>query len=59
MGQLLNELLEMSRIGRLINPPVEVSFQELVREVLQSVAGPIAARGVEVETQLGRYHAVR
>jgi PAS domain S-box-containing protein len=51
MGQLLSELLEMSRIGRLTNPPVEVSFQELVREVLQAVAGAIAARGVAVETQ--------
>ncbi len=51
MGQLLSELLEMSRIGRLTNPPVEFSFQELVREVLQAVAGAIAARGVAVETQ--------
>ena len=41
----------MSRIGRMTNPPVEVSFQELVREVLQAVAGAIAARGVAVETQ--------
>jgi PAS domain S-box-containing protein len=51
MGQLLSELLEMSRIGRLTNPPVEFSFQELVGEVLQAVAGAIAARGVAVETQ--------
>ncbi len=51
MGQLLGELLEVSRIGRLTNPPVEFSFQELVREVLQMVAGAIAARGVAVETQ--------
>jgi PAS domain S-box-containing protein len=49
MGQLLGELLEMSRLGRMVNPPVEVSFQELVQEVLNAMAGPIAARGVEVQ----------
>jgi PAS domain S-box-containing protein len=51
MGQLLSELLEMSRIGRLVNPSQEVTFQELVREVLLAVAGPIAVRGVEVEVR--------
>ena len=50
MAQLLDELLEMSRIGRIINPPVEVTLGELVQEALQSVAGPISERGVEVQT---------
>jgi PAS domain S-box-containing protein len=49
MGQLLNELLEMSRIGRLVNPSVEVSFQEVAQEALQALAGPIAALGVAVQ----------
>ena len=49
MGRLLAELLEMSRIGRVVNPPVEVTFQELVQEALHAVAGPMAARGVEVQ----------
>ena len=49
MGQLLHELLEMSRIGRLVNPSVEVSFQEVAQEALQAVAGPIAGRGVAVQ----------
>lgn len=48
MGLLLDELLEMSRIGRLINPPVRVMFGELVEEALQAVAGSISDRGVEV-----------
>lgn len=48
MGLLLDELLEMSRIGRLINPPVRASFRELVDEALQAVAGSISDRGVEV-----------
>jgi PAS domain S-box-containing protein len=49
MGQLLSELLEMSRIGRMVNPPVEVTFQELVEEALDVVAGPLAGRGMEVK----------
>jgi len=44
----LNEFLELSRIGRIQNSPVRVSFLELVDEVLSAVAGPIAKRGVEV-----------
>jgi len=49
MGQMLNELLEMSRIGRIANPPVRVPFRELVEEALNMVAGPIADRGVKVQ----------
>jgi len=45
----LNEFLELSRIGRIQNPPVRVSFLELVDEALIGVAGPIAKRGVEVD----------
>jgi PAS domain S-box-containing protein len=48
MSQLLDELLELSRIGRQVNPPVEVSLQEVVQEALDLVAGRISARGVEV-----------
>jgi len=48
MDQLLGELLEMSRIGRQENPPTRVTFAELAREALSSVAGQITARGVTV-----------
>jgi len=48
MGRLLDELLEMSRVGRMVNPPVLVTLREVVDEVLTLVAGPIAERGVEV-----------
>jgi PAS domain S-box-containing protein len=48
MGRLLDELLEMSRIGRLSTPPEHVLFGELVGEALSAVAGPLALRGVEV-----------
>jgi PAS domain S-box-containing protein len=49
MALLLSELLELSRLGRVANPPQEVTFRELVQESLLAVAGPIAAQGVEVQ----------
>lgn len=48
MHDLLNDLLELSRIGRLMNPPETISFAELVQEALNLVAGRIAERGVEI-----------
>ena len=48
MGQLLDELLVMSRVGRVVHPPVRVTLRELVGEALGMVAGPIAERQVEV-----------
>ncbi|MDY0269558.1 ATP-binding protein [Trichloromonas sp.] len=50
MGRLLDELLEMSRIGRVVNPPEKFSFKELLEEVLALMAGPLAERGVAVAT---------
>lgn len=41
MQTLLDELLTLSRIGRLINPPVKISFKALVEEALESVAGQL------------------
>jgi PAS domain S-box-containing protein len=49
MSRLLDELLELSCIGRRVNPPVEVSLQEVVKEALDLVAGRIAERGVSVK----------
>jgi len=48
MGQLLDELLELSRIGRVINPPEEAPLDELAREAVALVSGRIAERGVEI-----------
>lgn len=48
MGQLLSELLELSRVGRVITNPVLVGFQEIVQEALQLVGGHISDRGVRV-----------
>jgi PAS domain S-box-containing protein len=51
MHLLLKELLELSRIGRIVNPPEEVPFGELVREALEIVHGRIEAGGVTVQIQ--------
>ncbi len=48
MQRLLNELLELSRIGRMMNPPQDVPFGDIVREAAELVHGQIEARGVEV-----------
>jgi len=49
MQMLLRDLLELSRIGRIINEPVETSVGEIVREALALVDGQLQARGVRVE----------
>jgi signal transduction histidine kinase len=53
MHRLLDEILELSRIGRLINPPAEASFDELVREALEQAHGQLAARQIEVRVEPG------
>ncbi|HNO92560.1 MAG TPA: GAF domain-containing protein [Anaerolineales bacterium] len=51
MQTLLNELLELSRIGRLVNPPNLVPFHEIVSEALELVLGRIQKNHVQVHTQ--------
>lgn len=53
MQNLLNELLELSRIGRVVNPPETVSLNELVREAMSLVVGRVEARQVVVTVQPG------
>jgi len=49
MHRLLNELLELSRIGRIVNPSHEVAFEAIVQDAIKSVHGRLDARGVKVE----------
>lgn len=49
MQRLLDDLLELSRIGRLMNPPEEIEFKTIVRDALSLVEGRLAARRVRVE----------
>jgi len=48
MQQLLNELLELSRIGRLKNDPESIPFAELAREAVELVQGRIMENSVVV-----------
>ncbi|NWG05734.1 MAG: GAF domain-containing protein [Chloroflexi bacterium] len=49
MQLLLNELLELSRVGRLRNESVYVPFEELAREAVELVQGRIMKRGIVVQ----------
>ncbi len=48
MADLLQDLLELSRVGRQINPPQQVSLSDLAHEAKELIAGPLAERQVEV-----------
>jgi signal transduction histidine kinase len=48
MSRLLDELLNLSRIGRSPNPAEEVSLQSIVKEACALVAGGLTERKVEV-----------
>jgi PAS domain S-box-containing protein len=49
MDRLLRDVLDLSRIGRVVVSPEDVSLKELAREVAGLLAGPIAERGVRIE----------
>jgi len=49
MSLLLDQLLVMSRVGKVVSPPEPVLFTELVQEVLELVAGSITEKGVQVQ----------
>jgi PAS domain S-box-containing protein len=49
MQLLLDELLELSRIGRVMNPPEVVSFEAIAREAVEAVRGCLEAHGIQVE----------
>jgi PAS domain S-box-containing protein len=51
MYLLLKELLELSRIGRIMNPPEDVPFGDLVREAVEILHGRIEASRATVQTQ--------
>jgi PAS domain S-box-containing protein len=48
MQTLLSELLELSRIGRMMNPSQAVPFETVAHEAVELVHGRIQARGVQV-----------
>jgi signal transduction histidine kinase len=48
MHRLLDDLLELSRIGRVVHPPEDVALGELAREALDLLRGPLETKGVAV-----------
>lgn len=54
MQTLLNELLELSRIGRIANPPEDVPFGEIVRETVELLSGPLEAGNVRLNV-IGKF----
>ena len=53
MQRLLSELLELSRIGRVVNPPQTIAFATLTQDALALVAGRLRQRGVGVAVAEG------
>jgi PAS domain S-box-containing protein len=51
MQRLLNELLELSRIGRLMNPPKEIAFGDLIQEVIKLMEERLRERNIKVIIQ--------
>lgn len=53
MERLLNELLELSRIGRMVNEPVKVSYEEIIKEAIGLVQGRLSANNIKVQIEPG------
>jgi signal transduction histidine kinase len=51
MQRLLNDLLELSRVGRLVNEPREIKFNELIMEALELLQGRISQGNVAVSVE--------
>jgi signal transduction histidine kinase len=49
MQSLLKDLLELSRVGRLMNPPEVIEFEALVHEAIDMASGVLSERGVQVD----------
>jgi signal transduction histidine kinase len=58
MQALLNELLELSRVGRIANPPANVAFRDIVQESLDLLSGPLEAGNIRVDV-IGEFPIVR
>jgi signal transduction histidine kinase len=48
MGNFVDELLDLSRVGRITNPPKDVPFDGIVVDALKAADGLIQARQVQV-----------
>jgi signal transduction histidine kinase len=53
MQQLLNDLLELSRIGRMVNKPQSIDLNTMIPEVLELLHGRISAGNIRVSVAGG------
>lgn len=51
MRRLVGELLELSRVGRVVNDPEAAAMSELAAEAVENVSGRIAERGVALSIE--------
>ncbi len=49
MQRLLKDLLELSRIGRLINTPVEIRFNTIVKDAIEILQGQLKEKNLTIE----------
>ena len=48
MARLLNEILELSRIGRMMNTPEDIPFEKILQEALELAGGRLNEKNIEV-----------
>jgi two-component system, chemotaxis family, sensor kinase Cph1 len=53
MGKLLSEILELSRIGRMGNPPSDAPMADVVNDALEIMSGRLVDNGVEISLAPG------
>lgn len=51
MQALLNDLLELSRVGRIINTPEDIPFRQIVDETIDLLSGPLEARSINLQIE--------
>ena len=51
MQNLLNDLLELSRIGRIVNPLENIEFGKIVKETLNLILNPSMTEKIKIEIQ--------
>ncbi|VUT25253.1 MAG: sensory histidine kinase AtoS [Candidatus Methanolliviera sp. GoM_oil] len=52
MDHLLRDTLELSRVGRITNPPEDVSFKDIVKDALDQISGEIGSEEKDIEISL-------
>lgn len=51
MAKLVDQILDLSRVGRIINPPKDVPFVDIVQDALQLAQGLLIERHIDVHVE--------